>query len=398
MTPEQFPRVAVLPTYVFNALHEMRDARLKQGLPVFDFGMGNPDLSARAEVVAALKSELDEPGAHRYSVSAGIEPLRQGFCEFYQRRFGVGLDVSQEVVVTLGVKEGLAHLLQAMLSPGDAVLVPSPYYPIHYYGVILAGGKPVLLPLPETGADFETALFAEIEALGEKHRPKALILSFPHNPTTATVGKGFFERVVAWAKTHQVWVIHDFAYGDLCFDGGSVPSFLETQGACDVGVEFFSLSKSYHMAGWRVGFAAGNRDIIGALKRLKSYLDYGMFTPVQKAACIALKTPNEWVKEQCAIYERRRNLLIEGLQAMGWPVIKPAASMFLWAPLPAAFRHLSSMEFAKRLLSEAGWVVAPGIGFGEAGDGYVRLAFVQPEEKIREALAALKPLFNKKGS
>lgn len=396
MTPEQFPRVAQLPTYVFNALHEMRDERLRQGKPVFDFGMGNPDLPAGAHVIAAIKAEIDAPGAHRYSVSAGIEPLRESFSKFYQRRFAVDLDVAHEIVVTLGVKEGLAHLLQAMLSPGDSVLVPAPYYPIHYYGVVLAAGKPVLLPLPQDSVHFEEELFSRIEQLGEQHRPKALILSFPHNPTTTTVSLGFFKRVVAWAKAHQVWVIHDFAYGDLCFDGLCAPSFLQAPGAKDVGVEFFSLSKSYHMAGWRVGFACGNRDVVTALKRIKSYLDYGMFTPVQKAACVALETPEAWVKEQCTIYENRRNLLVEGLNRVGWKVSQPKASMFLWAPLPEGFRQMTSMDFAKLLLNQTGWVVAPGIGFGSKGDDHVRLALVQPEEKIQMALKALQPLFNQK--
>jgi alanine-synthesizing transaminase len=390
MDDDNFYRMKRLPPYVFSIVSERKQAARKQGADVVDFGMGNPDRPTPQHIVDKMCEAAQRPDTHRYSASQGIPRLRKALVQRYADYYNVDLDPDEEAIVTIGSKEGLSHLTLATIGPGDVVLVPNPTYPIHSYGVVIAGGDIRSVDM-RPDADF----FAELErAVVEGWpKPKMLILNFPHNPTTEVADLDFFERVVAFAKEHGIWVIHDFAYADITFDGYRAPSFLEVAGAKDVGVEFYSLSKSYNMPGWRVGFAAGNPKLIGALKRMKSYLDYGIFTPIQVASIIALEGPQDCVEDNRQVYESRRNVLCDGLNDAGWPVERPQASMFVWARIPERFRHMGSLEFTKWLLDEACVAVSPGIGFGEYGDEYVRFGLVENEHRTRQAIRNIRRLF-----
>ncbi len=384
----EFNRIKRLPPYVFAIVNGLKMEARKRGEDIIDLGMGNPDMPAPKHVIDKLCEAAHNPKNHRYSASKGITQLRMAVCEWYKRRFDVDLDPESETVVTIGSKEGLSHLALATIQPGDVVMTPAPAYPIHPYSVIIAGGEVISIPIGP-GIDF----FAEMEKAFKKTwpRPKMLIINFPHNPTTIVVeGLEFFKKVVDFAKENNIIVIHDFAYADLVFDDYKAPSFLQVPGAKDVGVEFFSLTKSYSMAGWRVGFCVGNKDIVGALIKIKSYLDYGMFQPIQIASIVALRGPQDCVEEFRKIYESRRNVLINGLHNAGWNVEPPKATMFVWAKIPEQFREMGSLEFAKLLIKEGGVAVSPGIGFGEGGDEYVRFALVENEHRIKQAAKGIK--------
>ena len=384
----EFNRIKRLPPYVFAIVNGLKMEARKRGEDIIDLGMGNPDMPAPKHVIDKLCEAANNPKNHRYSASKGITQLRMAVCEWYKRRFDVDLDPESETVVTIGSKEGLSHLALATIQPGDVVMTPAPAYPIHPYSVIIAGGEVISIPIGP-GIDF----FAEMEKAFKKTwpRPKMLIMNFPHNPTTIVVeGLEFFKKVVDFAKENNIIVINDFAYADLVFDDYKAPSFLQVPGAKDVGVEFFSLTKSYSMAGWRVGFCVGNKDVVGALIKIKSYLDYGMFQPIQIASIVALRGPQDCVEEFRKIYESRRNVLINGLHNAGWSVESPKATMFVWAKIPEQFRKMGSLEFAKLLIREGGVAVSPGIGFGEGGDEYVRFALVENEHRIKQAAKGIK--------
>ncbi len=389
---EDFPRIKRLPPYVFNIVNELKAKARARGEDIVDFGMGNPDQPTPPHIVAKLVEVAQRPDIHRYSMSRGIPRLRRAICRWYEQRYQVSLDPESEAIVTIGSKEGLAHLALATVGPGDAVLVPNPAYPIHPYGFVIAGADIRHVPLVP-GGDF----FQELEkAIKDSWpRPKMLLLNFPCNPTTQCVDLAFFEKVVAVAREHGIWVVHDLAYADITFDGYRAPSILQVPGAKDLAVEFFSLSKSYNMPGWRVGFMCGNATLVAALARIKSYLDYGMFTPIQVAAITALEGPQDCVAQITAIYQRRRDVLCDGLNAAGWPVEKPKATMFVWAPIPEPYRHLGSLEFSKKLLEEAKVAVSPGIGFGEYGDGFVRFGLIENEHRTRQALRGIRAMFRK---
>ncbi len=386
---DEFYRIKRLPPYVFSIVNDLKTKARSRGEDIIDLGMGNPDQGTPPHIVAKLCEAAQNPRNHRYSASRGIARLRVAITKWYRDRYGVELDPETEAIATIGAKEGLAHLALAVLQPGDGALVPNPTYPIHSYSVVIADGDLRSVPLVP-GEDF----FAKLQEAARLAWPKAklLILSFPHNPTTQVVDRAFFEKVVAFAREHQLMVVHDFAYADLCFDGYTAPSFLEAPGAKDVGVEIFSLSKSYNMAGWRLAFVCGNARMIHALARIKSYLDYGVFQPIQIAGIIALEGDRRCVKEIVSVYEKRRDVLVDGLNKIGWNVEKPKGTMFVWAPIPSPFRALGSLEFAKLLVQEAKVAVSPGIGFGEYGEGYVRFALVENEQRIRQALRGLKTL------
>lgn len=389
----EFNRIKRLPPYVFAIVNSLKMEARKRGEDIIDLGMGNPDMPAPKHVIDKLCEAAHNPKNHRYSASKGITQLRMAVCEWYKRRFDVDLDPESETVVTIGSKEGLSHLALATIQPGDVVMTPAPAYPIHPYSVIIAGGEVISIPIGP-GIDF----FAEMEKAFKKTwpRPKMLIINFPHNPTTIVVeGLEFFKKVVDFAKENNIIVIHDFAYADLVFDDYKAPSFLQVPGAKDVGVEFFSLTKSYSMAGWRVGFCVGNKDIVGALIKIKSYLDYGMFQPIQIASIVALRGPQDCVEEFRKIYESRRNVLINGLHNAGWNVEPPKATMFVWAKIPEQFRKMGSLEFAKLLIKEGGVAVSPGIGFGEGGDEYVRFALVENEHRIKQAAKGIKKVLGR---
>ncbi|MBK8453353.1 MAG: alanine transaminase [Thiofilum sp.] len=387
---DEFLRINRLPTYVFKITDTLkRDARAR-GEDIIDFGMGNPDQPTPAHIVAKLVESAQNGDTHRYSMSRGIPKLRKAISSWYKRRFNVDLDPETEAIATIGSKEGLAHLMLATLSRGDTVLVPNPAYPIHPYGSIIADADIRHVPLVE-GKDF----FAELESAirNSYPKPKMLILNFPGNPTGQCVDLDFFERVVAIAKEHQVWVVHDIAYGELGFEGYLPPSILQVEGAKEIAVETYSLSKTYNMPGWRVGFVCGNPTLVKALERIKSYLDYGTFTPIQVAAIAALDGPQDCVAEIRAMYQNRRDVLCDGLNAAGWMVDKPRAGMFVWAKIPAEYQHLGSLEFAKKLLNDAKVAVAPGIGFGEYGDDHVRFALIENEHRTRQAIRGIKQMF-----
>lgn len=385
-----FPRIKRLPPYVFNIIGDLKQAARRAGEDVIDLGMGNPDGATPAHVVAKLVEAAGKVPNHRYSVSRGIYKLRLAICDWYRRRYGVELDADAEAIVTIGSKEGIGHLALAILGPGDVVLCPSPTYPIHQYSVIIAGGDLRSVPLIP-GEDFFENLLQAVKQAWPK--PKLLILNFPHNPTTEVVTLGFFEKIVAFAREHEMLVVHDLAYADITFDGYEPPSFLQVPGAIDIGVEFFSLSKSYNMAGWRVGFAVGNREMIHALARIKSYLDYGMFQPIQIAAIAALNGPQECVRENAERYRVRRDVLCDGLQRVGWDIAKPKATMFVWGRIPEPYRAMGSIEFSKFLLKEGKVAVSPGIGFGEYGDDYVRFALIENEHRTRQAVRGIRKAF-----
>ena len=386
---EEYYRIKRLPPYVFAIVTDLKVKARARGEDIVDLGMGNPDLPTPPHIVEKMVEATRNPKNHRYSASKGIRRLRMAICGWYGKRFGVDLDPESEAVATIGSKEGLAHLVLALLQPGDAVLVPNPAYPIHAYSVVISDGDLRSVPLVP-GEDFFGRLEEAVRLTWPK--PKGILINFPHNPTTQVTDRAVFERVVAFAREHQLWVIHDFTYADLAFDGYRPPSFLEVPGAKDVGVEFFSLTKSYNMAGWRLGFACGNPRMINALARLKSYLDYGVFQPIQIAGIVALEGPQACVAEVVETYRKRRDVLVDGLGRIGWKVEKPRATMFVWAAIPDVFRGMGSLEFAKLLLSEAKVAVSPGIGFGEYGEGFVRFALVENEHRIRQAVRGIKKL------
>ena len=391
---DDFPRIKRLPPYVFNIVNELKAAARARGEDIIDFGMGNPDQPTPKHIVDKLVEAAQREDTHRYSVSKGIPRLRRAICNWYKNRFDVDLDPDAEAIVTIGSKEGLAHLAMATVGPGDAVLVPNPAYPIHPYGFIIAGADIRHVPLV-AGVDFFDALEKAIKDSWPK--PKMLVLNFPGNPTAQCVELEFFEKVIAIAREHQIWVVHDIAYADLVFDGYKAPSILQVPGAKEVAVEFYSLSKSYNMPGWRVGFMCGNSTLVAALARMKSYLDYGMFTPIQVAAIAALEGPQDCVAEICARYKKRRDVLCEGLNSLGWAVEKPKATMFVWAPIPEAYREMGSLEFSKLLLKEARVAVSPGIGFGDYGDDHVRFGLIENEHRTRQAVRGIRDLFKKDG-
>jgi alanine-synthesizing transaminase len=387
----EFKRIKRLPPYVFSIVNQLKLEARRRGEDIIDLGMGNPDLPTPKHIVEKLIEAARNPKNHRYSASKGITQLRLAMCEWYKRRFDVDLDHDSEVVVTIGSKEGLSHLVYAMVEPGDLALTPAPAYPIHPYSVIIAGGDIRSIPIQK-----DTDFFKTMEEAFKSTwpRPKFLIINFPHNPTTTCVDIDFFQKVVDFAKDNNIIVIHDFAYADLVFDNYRAPSFLQVPGAKDVGVELFSLTKSYSMAGWRVGFCVGNREIVGALTNIKSYLDYGMFQPIQIASIIALRGEQGCVEEIRKTYEKRRNTLIKGLKNAGWIITPPQATMFVWAEIPEPFKKMGSLEFTKFLLKGAGVAVSPGIGFGENGEGYIRFALVENEHRIRQATRGIKKAFS----
>ena len=380
-------RLNRLPPYMFGKLRQLTHERRQQGIDIIDLAMGNPNQPTPQPIIDKLTEAAQELRNHRYSVSRGIYNLRREVSWHYERRFGVHIDPNEEAIAVIGTKEGLGHLALALIDNGDLAMVPNPTFPIHMYSIVLAGGSVVSIPLTEEN-DFIPSLTEITRDIWP--RPKVLILSFPHNPTGAVVDLGFFEEIVAFAKRQEIVVIHDLAYADIVFDGYKAPSLLQAKGAKDIGIEFISLSKSYNMAGWRCGFAAGNREIVEALARIKGYYDYGIFAPIQVAAIMALRTPEDTVMENAAVYQKRRDVLVDGLNRIGWKVPKPQASMFVWAPIPEAWKHLSSMEFAMKLLSEAEVCVSPGAGFGHNGEGYIRIALVENEDRIRQAVRQIR--------
>jgi len=388
----EFKRIKRLPPYVFAIVNQLKMEARRKGEDIIDLGMGNPDLPTPKHIVDKLIEAAKNPKNHRYSASRGITQLRMAICEWYRRRFNVDLDYDSEAVVTIGSKEGLSHLVYAMVEPGDIVLTPAPAYPIHPYSVIIAGGdvRSILI-----GGDNDFFKNMEDAFKSTWPRPKILIINFPHNPTTTCVELDFFQKVVDFAKENNIIVVHDFAYADLTFDNYKAPSFLQVPGAKDIGVELFSLTKSYSMAGWRVGFCVGNREIVAALTNIKSYLDYGMFQPIQIASIIALRDSQDCVEVIRKTYEGRRNVLIRGLKNAGWIIKPPKATMFVWAEIPEGFKERGSLEFSKFLLKEAGVAVSPGIGFGEGGEGFVRFALVENEHRIRQAVRGIKKALNK---
>lgn len=392
---EQFRRISRLPPYVFNIIGELKQQARAAGEDIIDFGMGNPDQPTPDHIVDKLVETAQRGDTHRYSQSKGIPRLRKAICDWYQRRYDVSLDPETEAIVTLGSKEGLAHLALATTGPGDAVLVPNPSYPIHPYGFVISGADIRHVPM---GAN-EEEFFAELEKAIHTSwpRPKMLVLNFPSNPTAYCVELEFFERVVAIAKEHKIWVVQDLAYADLCFDGYVAPSILQVEGAMDVAVEFFSMSKSYNMPGWRVGFCCGNKELVGALARIKSYLDYGMFTPIQVAAIKALEGDQACVSEINAMYQSRRDTLCTGLTDAGWPVTPPRATMFVWAKIPEFYADMGSLEFSKKLLKEARVAVSPGIGFGEFGEGFVRFGLIENEHRTRQAIRSIRKMIKTDG-
>ena len=389
---DQFPRIQRLPPYVFNIVNELKAKARQRGEDIIDFGMGNPDEPTPQHIVDKLCEAAQRGDTHRYSVSRGIPRLRRAICAWYKRRFDVDLDMDSEAIVTIGSKEGLAHLALATVDRGDAVLVPNPTYPIHPYGFVIAGADIRHVPLIP-GVDF----FVELENAIRNSwpKPKMLVLNFPGNPTTMCVELDFFEKVVEIARDHGIWVIHDLAYADIVFDGYKAPSILQVPGAKDVAVEFFTLSKSYNMPGWRVGFMCGNRKLVAALARIKSYLDYGMFTPIQVASILALEGPQDCVEEIRLRYQSRRDVLCQGLHAAGWMVEVPKATMFVWALIPPQYREMGSLEFSKKLLVDARVAVAPGIGFGEYGNDYVRFGLIENEHRTRQAVRSIKEMMRR---
>ena len=384
---EKFQRIQRLPPYVFNIVNELKAKQRAVGEDIIDFGMGNPDRPTPRHIVDKLVEAANRDNTHRYSVSQGIPRLRRAICNWYQRRYDVSLDFEREAIVTIGSKEGLAHLALATIGPGDAVLVPNPSYPIHPYGFVIAGGDIRHVPLVP-GIDFFEELKKAIETSWPK--PKMLVLNFPGNPTTQCIELDFFQKVIAIAKEYGIWVVHDLAYADIVFDGYKAPSILQISGAKEIAVEFFSLSKSYNMPGWRVGFMVGNSELVAALTRIKSYLDYGMFTPIQVAAISALEGPQDCVQEICEVYRKRRDVLCDGLNNAGWEVEKPRATMFVWAPIPEQYKAMGSLEFAKKLLLEAKVAVSPGMGFGQYGDDHVRFGLIENEHRTRQAIRGIK--------
>ena len=389
-----FPRIKRLPPYVFNITNELKMAARHRGEDIIDLSMGNPDGDTPKPTVDKMIAVAQRPGTHGYSASRGIPRLRKAISDWYKRRWDVDIDPDKEAIVTIGSKEGIAHLMLATCDRGDTVLVPNPSYPIHIYGSIIAGAD-VRSVRMGPGIDF----FSEFErAVTETTpKPKLMILGFPSNPTAQCVDLDFFEKLVALAKKHGVYIVHDLAYADIVYDGFKAPSIMQVPGAKDVAVEFFTMSKSYNMAGWRIGFMVGNRDLVGALTRIKSYHDYGTFTPIQVGAIEALNGPQECVEEVRKEYEHRRDVMVKGLHDLGWMVEKPKASMYIWAELPEFYKSMGSVEFSKRLLEKAKVAVSPGIGFGEYGEGFVRIALIENADRIRQALRGIRQMFKEDG-
>jgi alanine-synthesizing transaminase len=391
---EEFQRISRLPPYVFNIVNDLKAKARADGEDIIDFGMGNPDQPAPKHILDKLVEVAQRDDTHRYSVSKGIPRLRRAICTWYKNRFNVDLDPVTESIVTIGSKEGLSHLALATLGPGDVVLVPNPAYPIHPYGVVIAGADIRHVPMVP-GVDFFEELQKGIAECWPK--PKMLILNFPGNPTTQCVELDFFEKIVAICKQHNIWIVHDIAYADIVFDGYVAPSILQVAGAKDIAVEFFTLSKSYNMPGWRVGFMCGNPTLVAALTRIKSYMDYGTFTPIQVAAITALEGPQDCVQEICDMYRSRRDVLCDGLNAIGWKVERPKATMFVWAPIPEPYKTMGSIEFAKKLIIDAKVAVSPGVGFGQYGDDHIRFSLIENEHRTRQALRSIKAMFKKDG-
>ncbi len=389
---EEFHRIKRLPPYIFNITTDLKMDARRRGEDIIDFGMGNPDQPTPQHVVDKLIEATQNPRNHRYSASKGIYKLRLAIADWYKRRYDVDIDPDSEAIATIGSKEGLSHLALAIIGPGDVVFVPNPTYSIHTYCVVIAGGDVRSIPLLP-GRDFFEELLNAVKQTWPK--PKLLIINFPHNPTTESVDLEFFKKIVDFAKEHNMMVVHDLAYADIVFDGYKAPSFLQVPGAKDIGVEFFTLSKSYNMPGWRVGFAVGNKKMIAALARIKSYMDYGMFQPIQISAITALNGPQDCVHEICETYRKRRDVMVESFTKAGWPIEKPKATMFVWARIPEQFRKMGSLEFSKFLLREAKVAVSPGIGFGEYGDEYVRSALIENEHRTRQAAKGIKKAFEK---
>jgi alanine-synthesizing transaminase len=390
----EFARIQRLPPYVFNITNELKMAARRRGEDIIDLSMGNPDGPTPRHIVDKLVEAAQRQDTHGYSVSKGIPRLRKAVCDWYQRRYAVEFDPESEAIVTIGSKEGLAHLMLATLDRGDTVLVPNPSYPIHIYGAIIAGAD-IRSVRMTPGVDFIAEVERAIRELFPK--PKMLILGFPSNPTAKCVELEFFERVVALAREHDIMVVHDLAYADIVFDGYKAPSIMQVPGARDVAVEFFTMSKSYNMAGWRIGFMVGNRDLVQALARIKSYHDYGTFTPIQVASIVALEGPQACVEEVRQTYQRRRDVMVKGLHDIGWMVENPKASMYVWAKIPDYYATMGSIEFTKRLLEQAKIAVAPGVGFGDYGDDHVRIALIENDNRLRQALRGVKEMFRKDG-
>lgn len=382
-----FPRMHRLPPYVFSVVGDLKMQLRRQNVDIVDMSMGNPDMPTPPHIVNKLIEAAQKPVNHRYSLSRGIPNLRKAVCDWYMRTYDVYLDPEVESVVTMGSKEGLAHLALAMLSPGDVVFAPDPTYPIHTYAPIIAGADVRSIPIGP-GRDFFEDLLTATRQTWPK--PKVLFISYPHNPTTEVTSLEFFQKIVDFAKEHKIWIVHDLAYADLVFDGYKAPSFMQAKGAKDVGVEFYTLSKSYSMPGWRMGFCVGNRELVNALTRIKSYLDYGIFQPIQIASTVALNGPSDCVHEICETYRKRRDTLIEGLNRVGWEVPAPKATMFVWARIPEEFRKMGSVDFSKLLLNEAQLAVSPGLGFGSYGDEYVRFALIENEHRTKQAIRGIR--------
>jgi alanine-synthesizing transaminase len=387
---EEFPRINRLPPYVFNIVNELKMDARHRGEDIIDFGMGNPDQPTPKHIVDKLVEASQRDDTHGYSMSRGIPRLRRAICNWYKTRYDVDLDPESEAIVTLGSKEGLAHLAMAVVDRGDAVLVPNPAYPIHPYGFVLAGADVRHVPIGP-GIDFFDELEKSIRDNWPK--PKILLINFPSNPTSQCVDLEFFSKIIEIAKEHQIWVVQDLAYADIVFDGYTAPSILQVPGAKDIAVEFFSMSKSYNMPGWRIGFMVGNPTLVKALSRIKSYLDYGTFTPIQIAAITALEEDQQCVAEIRNMYCKRRDVLCDGLNSIGWEIEKPKATMFVWAPIPEQYKHLGSLEFCKKLLKEAKVAVSPGIGFGSYGDDFVRIALIENEHRTRQAIRSIRAMF-----
>jgi alanine-synthesizing transaminase len=384
-----FRRMDRLPPYMFKVVDKLKIDLRREGVDIVDLGMGNPDLPTPRHIVEKLIEAAEKPQNYRYSASAGITKLRQAIADWYKRRWGVDIDPEEEAIATIGAKEGLSHFVLATVSPGDVVFAPNPTYPIHPYSVIIAGGDLRSIPIGPDRDFFEDLLTATKQIWPA---PKMLIISFPHNPTTTVVDRAFFEKIVDFCREHDMIVVHDFAYADLVFDGYTPPSFLQVPGAKEIGVEFFTLSKSYSMPGWRVGFCVGNPQLVAALRRIKSYLDYGMFQPIQIAAIIALNGPYDCVQEIVETYRERRDALVDGLNRIGWAIDKPKGTMFVWAKIPEQYRKMGSIEFAKMLMVKARVAVSPGIGFGQYGDDHVRFALIENPHRINQAIRGIKQI------
>ena len=385
----EFARLDRLPPYVFATVNDIKMEARRAGKDIIDLGMGNPDLGTPRHIVDKLIEAAGKSQNHRYSASMGITKLRQAIADWYQRRFGVDVDPDSEAIVTIGVKEGMSHLILVAIRPGDVVFTPNPTYPIHPYSAIIAGGDVRGIPLGPDQDFFDNLMNATKQTWP---RPKIVIISYPHNPTTEVVNLEFYQKIVDYAKEHNILIIHDFAYADLVFDGFEAPSLLQAKGAKEVGVEFFSLSKSYSMPGWRVGFCVGNKETVAALRRIKSYLDYGIFQPIQIAAIIALNGPHDCVEQICQTYKERRDTLITGLSRIGWDIPSPKGTMFVWGKIPEQHRKMGSVEFSKFLIKEAQVAVSPGLGFGEYGDDYVRFALIENSMRINQAIRGIRKI------